>query len=95
VAQITLEEVVKRVEALEQKVGCLLSPDADPPGTEGDPQDDDPESVARWIAEANSIPPLTMTAEEEAEWQAARAAQKQLDAAAMDRLIADLPGSQP
>ncbi len=44
--------------------------------TGGDDQADDPESVARWIAEFDAIPPLEMTAEEEAGWQAAREARK-------------------
>jgi hypothetical protein len=30
-------------------------------------QADDPESIQRWIAELREIPPLTMTAEQEAE----------------------------
>ncbi|MFI5454957.1 MAG: hypothetical protein ACHRXM_05850 [Isosphaerales bacterium] len=45
-------------------------------GTTGDDQADDPESIARWIAAFDAIPPLEMTPEEEAEWQAAREAQK-------------------
>jgi len=39
-------------------------------------QGDDPESIARWIAEFDAIPPLQMTQEEEAAWHAARLAQK-------------------
>ncbi|MCI0364614.1 MAG: hypothetical protein L0219_12060, partial [Phycisphaerales bacterium] len=39
-------------------------------------QGDDPESIARWIAAFNAIPPLEMTPEEEAEWLAALQAQK-------------------
>jgi len=49
-------------------------------GTTGDEQADDPESIARWIAAFDAIPPLEMTPEEEAEWQAAREARKVLDA---------------
>ncbi len=45
-------------------------------GTTGDEQADDPESLARWLAAFDAIPPLKMTPEEEAEWQAARQAQK-------------------
>jgi hypothetical protein len=44
-------------------------------------QGDDPEAVARWIAEFDAIPPLQMTPEEEAEWQAARRAQKEFEMA--------------
>jgi hypothetical protein len=45
-------------------------------GTTGDEQADDPESIARWIAAFDAIPPVEMTPEEEAEWRAAREAQK-------------------
>lgn len=37
-----------------------------------DDQPDSPEEIARWLAEFRSIPPIQMTAEEEAEWVAAR-----------------------
>jgi hypothetical protein len=43
--------------------------------------EDDPESIARWIAEADAIPPIEMTEQEEADWQAARQAQRALDIA--------------
>ncbi len=46
---------------------------------EDDEQPDDPETIARWLAEFEAIPPLEMTAEEEAEWQAARKAQRDLE----------------
>jgi hypothetical protein len=45
-------------------------------GTTGDEQANDPESIARWIAALDAIPPLEMTRAEEAGWQAAREAQK-------------------
>lgn len=35
-----------------------------------------PESIARWIAEFEAIPPMFMAAEEEVQWQAARKARK-------------------
>jgi hypothetical protein len=57
---------------------------AEPAGTTGDEQEDDPESIARWIAEFDSIPPLELTAEEEAERRAARAAQKALEIASFE-----------
>src|SRR5271170_7757739 len=47
--------------------------------TDDDEQPDDPETIARWLAEFEAIPPLEMTAEEEAEWQAARKAQRDLE----------------
>ena len=39
-------------------------------------QSDDPEAIARWLAAFDAIPPWQMSAEEEAEWQAARQAVK-------------------
>jgi hypothetical protein len=47
-------------------------------------QGDDAESVARWIAEFDAIPPLQMTPAEEAAWQAARNAQKELEKASFN-----------
>ena len=41
----------------------------------------DPESITRWIEEFDAIPALQMTPAEEAQWQAARSAQRALDAA--------------
>jgi hypothetical protein len=41
-------------------------------GMSEEEQGDDPESIGRWIAEFDAIPPMQMTPEEEAEWQAAR-----------------------
>ena len=49
------------------------------PASDDDNQADDPESIARWIAAVDAIPPLEMTAEEEAEWQAARKAQRDFE----------------
>jgi len=51
------------------------------PEPDDDIQGDDPESIARWIAAVDAIPPLEMTAKEEAEWQAARNAQRDLEKA--------------
>jgi len=79
--EITLEGLATRVEALERKVAGLVSPDVEPAGTGGDEQSDEPDAVKRWLAAFDAIPPAVMTADEEAAWQAARAAQKQLDAA--------------
>jgi hypothetical protein len=53
-------------------------------GTAGDEQADDPESIARWIAAFDAIPPVTMTSEEEARWLAARRAQRELQEAAFN-----------
>jgi hypothetical protein len=46
-----------------------------------DDEPEDPESIARWMAAFNAIPPWEMTAEEEAQWMAARNAQRELDKA--------------
>jgi hypothetical protein len=43
-------------------------------GMSEEEQSNDPEAIARWLAEFDAIPPWQMTAEEEAEWQAARQA---------------------
>ncbi len=48
-------------------------------------QGDDPESIARWIAAFDSIPPLVMTPEEEAAWQAARNAQREFEKSNFDQ----------
>jgi hypothetical protein len=42
-----------------------------------------PRTIARWLAEFDAIPPWQMTAEEEAEWQAARQAVKDYTIAKM------------
>lgn len=47
-------------------------------------QANDPEAIARWIAEFQAIPPLQMTTEEEAEWQAARQAQREFELQTFD-----------
>lgn len=44
---------------------------SEPLGATGDEQADDPESVERWIAAFDAIPPLEMTAEEEERWRSA------------------------
>jgi hypothetical protein len=58
---------------------------SDEPDASLDEQNDDPESVAKWIAEFNSIPPLQMSPQEEADWQAARAAQRAYEMTLIDR----------
>jgi hypothetical protein len=90
---LTLESLALRVEALERKLSSLTAVVEDPPGTVGDAQSDDAEAVARWIAAFDAIPPMQMTPDEEAAWQSARLAQKQIDADAIDRLSRSLPGA--
>jgi hypothetical protein len=58
--------------------GSRLTVAAKAPANDDD-RDDDAESIARWIAEFDAIPPLEMTPQEEADWQAARQAQHQLE----------------
>ena len=64
-----------------------IDDDPDPPGTLGDEQRNDPESIARWIAEWVSIPAAYMAPEEEADWLAYRKEQNVLNEAKMDALI--------
>ena len=52
-------------------------------------QSDDPEAIARWLAEFDAIPPWQMTAEEEAEWQAARQAVKDYTIAKMQERFSE------
>ena len=47
---------------LEAETIDALEDDPDPPGTLGDEQRNDPESIARWIAEWQSIPAALMSA---------------------------------
>ena len=65
--------------------GCRVVVAPAAPDLAGDNQADDPESIARWIAAFDAIPPLNMTPGEEAEWQAARAAQKQFEIATAEQ----------
>jgi hypothetical protein len=53
-----------------------------------DPDDilgDSPEAIARWLAEARSIPPLQLSPEEEAEWNSHRLEQRAFDRARADK----------
>jgi hypothetical protein len=58
------------------RVVVMRELNAEPAATTGDEQADDPESIAQWLAAFDSILPVELTAEEEAEWRAALAAQK-------------------
>ncbi len=53
-------------------------------GIRGDEQADDPESIARWLAAFDAIPPSEITALEEAGWRAAREAQKAFEMAGFE-----------
>jgi hypothetical protein len=69
--------------------GCRLTIDTEPRlsfvGMTDEEQGDDPESISRWIQAFDAIPPLEMTPEEEAAWQAARSSQKEFDKAKFDQ----------
>ena len=50
-----------------------------------DSQPNDAEAIARWIAEFQSIPPLELTAEAEADWAAARQTQREFELKTFDQ----------
>jgi hypothetical protein len=52
-------------------------------------QSDDPEAIARWVAAFDAISPWQMSAEEEAEWQAARQAVKDYTIARMNERFSE------
>ncbi len=66
------------------RVVVLRATISEPLGATGDEQADDTESVARWIAAFDAIPPLEMTAEEEELWRRAREDQKSSEIAGFD-----------
>jgi hypothetical protein len=69
--------------------GCELRIEPQPlagiTGMTEEQQADDPESIARWITEFNSIPALSMSAEEEAEMLAWRQTVKEFTIDAVRR----------
>ncbi len=79
--RVVFEEPVDWPDGCELEVrpvpGCQLDND--------DNQSNEPEAIARWIVEFLSIPPLEMTSEEEAEWQAARQAQREFELKTFDQ----------
>lgn len=68
-------------EAVDWPEGCELEVRPKPfhSSEDDDVQSNDPAVIARWIAEFQAIPPLQLTAEEQAGWQAARQAQREFD----------------
>jgi hypothetical protein len=66
------------------RVVVIREPAAQVLGLAEEEQGDDPESIARWIAAFDAIPPLAMTPEEEADWRAAREANKAYEIATFD-----------
>jgi len=77
-SETTLDALTRRVETLERVVARLI-PETESPGTIGKPQPNDPVAIAAWVAAFDAIPPIEMTPAEEAEWQAARRAQRSLE----------------
>jgi len=78
--QITLSEPLTWPDGTEVRIRAIPpaseanGEDEETVGMSEDEQADDPESIARWVAAFDAIPPLSMTPEEEGEWQAARKA---------------------
>jgi len=77
------------------RVRIELLPAADGLGMTEEEQGDDPESIARWLAEFEAIPPLQMTGEEEAAWQAARQAQRDYELARFEERGKRIEGLMP
>lgn len=73
--QVVVEEPVDWPEGCELEIRPMIGSGS---GTDL-VESNDPEIVARWIAEFQAIPPLQMTAAEEAEWQTARQAQREFE----------------
>lgn len=77
------------------------SPDAgrwlheDPPGTEGDPQPNDPASIAAWIAEFDATPAPVLTDEEYAAFKLILAEQRLAGMEAMKARVEALKRGQP
>jgi len=69
--------------------GCRLTIDAESDrsfvGITEEEQGDDAESIARWIAAFEAIPPLAMSPDEESAWQGARTARKEFEVAEFER----------
>ena len=74
-------------EAVDWPEGCEL--EVRPVAVNGSNADDvesnDPAAIERWIAEFQSVSPLEISAEEEAEWQAARKAQREFELKTFDQ----------
>jgi hypothetical protein len=74
--------------------GCrgVVKPEESPEevfGMTEEEQSDDPEAIARWLAEFDAIPPWQMTDEEEAKWQADRRVVKDYTIARMNERFSE------
>jgi hypothetical protein len=85
--QIVLDEPAPWPEG--SRVAIEPAPCAADLGMTEDEQGDDPESIARWLADFDAIPPWQMTAEEEARWQADRQAMKDYTIAKMKQRLGE------
>lgn len=69
--------------------GCRLRiepvPEAQTIGKREEDWDDSPEGIAAWIRWYDSLEPLILTPEEQADWDAARKAQKEFEKANFDK----------
>lgn len=73
--QVVVEEAVDWPDGCELEVRPMIRN-----GSSDDlVESDDPEMIARWITEFQATPPVQMTATEEAEWHAARQAQREFE----------------
>ena len=85
--QIILDEPADWPEGCRVVVTLGKSPEVY--GMSEEEQSNDPEAIARWLAEFDAIPPWQMTAEEEAQWQAAREAVKDYTIAKMQERFSE------
>jgi hypothetical protein len=79
--QIVLDEPAHWPEG--SRVVIEPTPRTEDVGMTEEGQGDDPESIARWLAEFDAIPPWEITMEEETRWQADRQAVKDYTIAKM------------
>jgi hypothetical protein len=83
-------------EAVDWPEGCRLEiRPASECETVDDNESTDPEAIARWVAAFEAIPPLDMTEEEEAEWQAARRVQREFEMRTLNQRAARLDAMIP
>ena len=86
--QIMLDEPADWPEGCRLVVTPGESP-ADIYGLTEEEQSDDPEAIAKWLAEFDAIPPWQMTADEEAKWQADRQTVKNYTIAKMNERFSE------
>lgn len=86
-------------EAVDWPDGCQLEVRPMSVNGSGDDEDDvlakDRAAITRWIAEFDAIPPLTMSDDEAAEWQAARRAQREFELSTFEQRARKIQESLP